>query len=308
MKRRSILVPLDGSELAEAALPYASALARATGCGIELLAVVDELGADDYANRLEALLAEGLGSHLRHAAERLRVDGVEVDTCVRRGDPAENILLHAEKRRARAVVMTTRGLGGLDRWLLGSVADGVIRLARCPVLAVSPTNAAPAIAAWKPRRLLVPLDGSSEAEQALDFAFELGAAFQAEIVLARVQPWVTSQMAIYGGYVPDIAHMDERAAESAAEYLHGIRDTASAGVSVRDVVLRGDPAERLIALAEADAIDLIIMTSHGRRGLGRLLLGSVADRIIRHGLPTMVVHPTPPTVDGARPDEELAPV
>jgi len=292
MKRQMILVPLDGSENALSALPYATAVARACGTGIELLAVAN--GAPDLQNdRLRSLVVQGLTVHLQHIAEHLHVNGIAAETCVRFGDPAETILMQAEKRRARAVVLATHGRGGIDRWLLGSVADTVVRQAVCPVLTVAPQRARAGSTRWWPRRLLVPVDGSPQSEQALPAAYELAAAFGAEVVLARVYPWTTTVTEGYAVMLADAAALDHEAMQTAALALRALRDTAPPGVSVRDVMLRGDAAERLIGLAEADAIDLIVMTSHGRHGVSRLLLGSVADRLIRSGRPTLVIHPVP---------------
>lgn len=144
MKRQIVLVPVDGSERSEAAIPLDAALARASGAGLELFAVVDSLGTQAPAQRLETLVARGLESHLHAVGDRLRAHGLVVEIVVRYGSPAEEILIHAQKRRARAVVMATRGLGNLDRRRIGSVADAVARLAPCPVLVVRPGRAATA--------------------------------------------------------------------------------------------------------------------------------------------------------------------
>jgi nucleotide-binding universal stress UspA family protein len=301
MNHHHVLVPVDGSQRAEAALPYAAALAEAAGVGISLLAVVDDLGAGAYADRLEALVGEGLRSYLHRLAERLRAGGTLVEAAVREGDAADIILAQAE--HTHTVVMTTRGLGGLDRWLIGSVADKVMRLAPCPVVLIRPVDqAADGDHPWQARRILVPLDGSPLAEGALPLAYDWAAALGTEVVLVRVQPWVAMQMAIYDGYVPDAGRIDEEAAQAAAEYLAEVQQRAPAGVTVTTAVLRGDPATCLIDFAEAQPVDLVVMSSHGRGGLRRMVLGSVADRIVRYGLPTCIV-PTAGTEPAGIPEE-----
>lgn len=305
MKRQTILVPLDGSDEALAALPYAAAFARISGSGIELLAVID-VPLDPQSELVRGLVAQGLAHTLDRIAARLHAEGLWVETCIREGDAAEWILMHAEKRRARAVVMTTHTRGGLDRLLIGSVADTVVRGAACSVLTVRAAAAASPFAEWRPRRLLVPLDGSPIAEAALTPAYELAAAFRAEVVLARVQPWLTSGLTGYATIVPEVATLDSDAATGAATYLHALRDAAPPGVAVRDVILRGDPIVRLTALAEADAIDLVVMTSHGRGGLTRMLLGSVATSLIGRGLPTFVFRqPVEEHLQGLPPDSAI---
>jgi nucleotide-binding universal stress UspA family protein len=288
MDHHPILVPVDGSQRAEAALPYAVALAEAAGVGISLLAVVEDLGVSASADRLEALVGEGLRSYLHGLAEHLRAGGTLVEVAVRQGDPAATIL--AQAQHAPAVVMTTRGLGGLDRWRLGSVADKVMRLAPCPVVLIRPAeDSPPRDEPWWPRQILVPLDGSPPAEEALPTAYDWAAALGCAVVLVRVQPWLSTQMAIDERYIPDAGRFEEEAAQAAAEYLAYLQQRAPAGLTVTSEVLRGDPAACLIEFAETQPVDLVVMSSHGRGGVGRMALGSVTDRIVRHGLPTCIV-------------------
>jgi nucleotide-binding universal stress UspA family protein len=298
MTRQSILVPLDGSAMAETALSYATTLALACDSSLRLLAVVDRFGIGEYAERIEPLIEEGLRAHLHAVAKRLRQRGLLVETAVRQGSPPETILAHADAVPTRAIVMCTRGMGGPGPWLIGSVADKVVRLATCPVLLVHPDGHA-SDAPWAPQRLVVPVDGSERAEQALPVAYELAAALGADVVLARVQPWTASQIAVYGGYIPDMAALDEMAAREAGTYLDALCNRAPAGVRVEGIVLRGTPAEQLVDYAEQTGAGLLVLASRGQDGFRRLLLGSVTDRLIRHGLPVMVVHPaevevTPP--------------
>jgi nucleotide-binding universal stress UspA family protein len=290
MTRQSILVPLDGSATAETALPYAATLALAFDDGLRLLSVVDQFGVGEYAERIEPLIEEGLRAHLHTVAEQLRASGLLVETAVRRGSPPETILAQAATAPTRAIVMCTCGMSGREQWLIGGVADKVVRLAPCPVLLVHPNGSGPD-EPWAPRRLVVPLDGSERAEQVLPFAYDLARSLGLDVALARVQPWTASQVAAYGGYIPDIAALDELAAREAAGYLDGLRGRAPEGVRVERVVLRGTPAEQLADYAEQTGAGLIVMASRGHNSFRRLLLGSVTDRLIRHGLPVMVLHP-----------------
>lgn len=290
MKRQSILVPLDGSDLARAALPFATTLARAHGTGIELIGVVNHLGSGVYAGRLEALRAEALGGYLVDAAEQLRAQGFGVDVCVRRGSPAETILMHADKRRARAVVLTTHGFGERGQTPVGSVAKSVVCRAECPVLTINP-NGGLAPLTWRPRRLLVPLDGSAEAESALMPAFRLAAALQAAVVLARVQPRIAWPPPIYGTFIPGLSALDQHIGAVAARYLRAISSGAPADIPVHTRVVRGDVAEGLIDLAAAEGIDLVVLAPPNRGQTGPERLDNVTDQIIRHGPPALIVHP-----------------
>jgi nucleotide-binding universal stress UspA family protein len=202
------------------------------------------------------------------------------------------------------IVMTTRGQGGLTRWLVGSVAEKVMRLARCPVLLVKSDPAALSRSrSWQPRRVLVPLDGSTFADQALPPAYRWAAALGAEVMLASVQPWMATRIAAFDGYMPDVATLDEQVAEAATEHLAGAQAQAPAALSVATTLLRGEPAGCLVDLIEQQRIDLVVMTSHGRGGIGRLVLGSVADRLVQSGAaPVVIFHP----VDSAPASEEPA--
>lgn len=291
MKRRCILVPLDGLDRARAALPHACALARAYGTGIELLSVVEDLGDSDHSNRLEAMVAEGLGHYLQIEGEQLRAAGFAVELCVRRGEAAETILMHAEKRRARAVVLSTHGQDGFNSHSLGSVADRVIGEARCPVLAVAPPSYRISCRGWRPQRLLVPLDGSAQAEQALAAANELAATFGAEVLLALVQPRLNIPMAIVGDAGPEPTALERAAGARAAIYVDLVRAAAPCGIHVRKMSLRDGAAGRLIDLVESEAVDLVVITSHRRGGASGQSLGSVAREVVRHGIPTLIVHP-----------------
>lgn len=287
-----LLVPLDGSDLSEAALPAATTLAGAEGMVIELLAVVEPLHRGPDPERLMSLVAQGLQARLHGIAEQLREDGLAVEVAVRAGEPAETIIAHAGDRHASLIVMTTHGLGGLDRWLVGSVADKVARFATCPVLVLRPRpDAEEAAQGWRPTKMLVPLDGSALAEQALPTAFRWAAGLDAEVLLVRAQPWLALQFAAADGYMPDLGAWEEEAAQAAIAYLEEMRAQAPAGVRVRTRVLRGEPAAQLLACCEDEEIDLVVMTSRGRGTLGRLAMGSVADRMVRHGPPVCIIHP-----------------
>ncbi len=153
------------------------------------------------------------------------------------------------------------------------------------------------------RPVLVPLDGSPYAEAALPCAVTL-----AQASGSGIRPLSVVEVLAGGAYADRLAalvgdglrayrqraaaRLDEEAAQAAAAYLEAPRAQAPAGVAVAMQLLRGDPATCLIDEAEGAGVDLVVMTSHGRGGLRRLVLGSVADRLVRRGLPTCIVHPT----------------
>jgi nucleotide-binding universal stress UspA family protein len=276
----TILVPLDGSPLAEVALPYADGIARAMGAPLRLVAVLDA-GADELAGR-----APALRTHL----ERVTQTGTEQYLELTATMP-EEILAAADEDQVALIVMATHGRGGVARWRIGSVADKVMRLSSHPTLLVGAPEPPGAPQPRELRRLLVPLDGSVLGQAALPLAVELAQATGATLTLIRAEPWLIEQMVPYNltAAVPDQEQLDRDVAEAAREYLATVRAVVPAGVGVDTVVVRGPAALHLVEYAEREAVDLVVMSTHGRGGLRRLVLGSTADHMVRAHLPVLLV-------------------
>lgn len=296
MSGTTVLVPLDGSIVSEAALPYAEAFAAAGGGPLRLLAVVErepgglsDIPADVRAH-LEHLREQSLEGYLGLTAGALRDRGAQVTTALVKGEPVDEILARADEDDVLAVVMATHGRGGIDRWLVGSVADKVLRMCTRPVLLVRPPETHEPARKVSFHRVMVPLDGSPLAEAALAPAGQLAAATGAEVVLVRAEPWLSSMVPVYG-YLPDIDRMDTDAAAEAKAYLEGVRGRLPEGVRVETIVLRGAPSDMLVKFALHERVDLVVMATHGRGGLRRLVVGSSADRMVRSGAPVLLVRP-----------------
>lgn len=299
MSAKTILTPLDGSENAETALPYAVALAQAEAARLALLAVVERepggmfgLPPDD-ARRVEAAQRATLRAYLGVTATNLLTQPAAA-TLVRLGRPAARILATADRLDATAIVMATHGHGGLARLVLGSVADKVMRGATRPVLLVGQRSDNVRLKHVTFRRLLVPLDGSTLAEGALAPAARLAQATGAGISLVRVEPWRVTTLAPGFEYAPGPDGVEETITEGALRYLDQARTLLPADLRVETTALRGGAAANLITYVEQNAIDLVVLTTHGRGGLKRLALGSVADRIVRAGAPTLLIRATKP--------------
>ncbi|MGD9890216.1 MAG: universal stress protein [Dehalococcoidia bacterium] len=293
MARRTIVLPLDGSSMSASVMPYAVGLAKLFGDEIDVLAVAQRTDLEALDGRFTSTETEELHAHVAGIVRELREQGVICHRSIEHGSPAEVILRHAEEPACRAVVMATHGSSDLDRVILGSVADTVRRHASVPVLVLCPdtdTTRKP----WHLQRLLVPLDGTLRSQQALVPAAELAQRANAEIVLASVQPWMTVDVArrIIAGTGIESAETDVSRAVSAA--LHEVA-RAVAGVRVHTAALRGRAASRLLAFAREERIDLVVMASHGHRGLGRFVHDSVADRLVRGGLPVYLIPARSPT-------------
>lgn len=311
-----ILVPLDGSKLAQQALPYARAVATAKSAEVELVEVVapfeefvrastdDELVAVGAGSRFDrwptsnewASIAQGFredaGKRLA-ASEALIGAGVATRSAVLEGDAAEAIIKEADARPGTLIVMATHGRSGLGRWLMGSVTDKVVRHAHQPTLVVRVRDDADGSRA-NIGEVILPLDGSATAEAAIPHAVEMSKLLGVGISLIRaVSP--ASHADAFVEYMPDsYERLVEEAREDAEEYLDGvatrIRDQ---GISeVRTEASIGNASSAIVDLARAADDPLVVMATHGRSGIGRWMLGSVADRVVRHGPgPVLVVPP-----------------
>ncbi len=278
---KNILVPRDFTPGAEAALGVALDLAGRTGATLHLLfaEVLYEgadvmLGAAADAAALEARLVEGV------EAERVE------HAVVRDVAAAPAILHYAREHDVDLVVMGTHGRRGVRRLLLGSVAEEVVRMAPCPVLAVHHREAPPAASA-DIRAVLVPIDFSRHARVALAHAREVATLFGAHLDLLHVVEdglhpafYNTGVMSIYD-LQPDI---DERAL---AELEQFFQETEGPAVEARFHVRSGHAAREIVRFAEEQPSDLVVMATHGLRGLEHFLLGSVAEKVVR-GVPVPV--------------------
>jgi nucleotide-binding universal stress UspA family protein len=243
----------------------------------------------------EAKFVEQERAYLDEVVKRLAaVSPVAVTTAFLEGSVvAETLQGHAATSGVDLVVMTTHGRGPLSRFWVGSVADEMVRRARTPILLVRPREGAVDLAAEPVlRHVLIPLDGSALAEQALGPAAALGSLMQAEYTLLRVcGPEIDLALPAYaalGGFGPDTEQLRLKAQEyvqQVAERLQG------QGLKVQaQVVLGQHPASAILDTAGGMGVDLIALETHGRRGLSRLLLGSVADKVVRGASTPVLVH------------------
>ncbi|HWB10816.1 MAG TPA: universal stress protein [Pirellulales bacterium] len=290
---RSVLVPLDGSAFGEQALPVALSIARRAQAALFIahvhvpyaMAYGDSL--PPFADSVEDKIIEREQSYLSEATQRLTAaSSVPVSSRFVEGAAvAEAIETAAAVNQADLIVMTTHGHGPLSRLWLGSVADELIRRASLPVLLVRPREATADLdqeAVFQ--HILVPLDGSPAAEEILEPAATLGRLMQARYTLLGVTPPLS-----HGELDPTSPAMAGRT-HSTGQW-HAITEAYLNRVAARlqdrgllvqaRVVARQQVAPAIIEQAETLGVDLIAMTTHGRRGLPRMLLGSVADKVVR---------------------------
>ncbi|HEX6306642.1 MAG TPA: universal stress protein [Longimicrobiales bacterium] len=294
-----IVVPLDGSDLAETALPVAATIAAGMDAVIHLVhirrmtpAAADETGmADDARAYIEA------------ARDRLAATGARIATALIPAEPPEllratpspraiaaHVLDYAADHSAALVAMTTHGRGGFSRLWFGSVADALLRTSTLPMLLV-PTTAG-RDAPVRIERVLLALAHDETADGIVRAARRITAALEPRIALLRIVP---PGYAFVGDHIPGavvIPGFDPDRERAAAE--RQLADHASAlGADDAASVVRFDPApaRAILAFAEEFRADLIVIGTHGRRGLDRLLLGSVADKVVRGAECSVLVVP-----------------
>ena len=298
-----IVVALDGSPLAEQTLPLAAELARRTGARLDLVTVHEAVayGPGDtfdisYDPAWLATTEAGQKAYLAAIAEELTKSGVQAVAEVPSGPPARTLLDHVERVDAALLVMSTHGRGGLNRLWLGSTLDRVMRKAVVPLLVVRASEelaGPPAL-----QKILIPLDGSRVAEAAIEPAVALGSAFGAEYEVLQVVP---AAVLIGSPYMAQQVHtaadlMESRRAAT-ERYLGEVKERVELqhGITVHTRVVEGagEPvAEAILAAARETGADLVAVATHGRGGLRRVALGSVADKLIRAAtLPLLIVRP-----------------
>ena len=297
-----MLIPLDGSRTAEKVLPYARALGGVLKIPVELLAVVD-IG--DMATHITASKARFLDTMVQDAERSsqeylkgiaAKATGVNIKWNVEKGRPEEVIIEKAAADKNTLIAMATHGRSGLNRWMLGSVAEKVLRGCENPLLLVRASEEINAEEKIEIKSVIVPLDGSELAERALPPVVALAKAMNLEVVLFRAYSIPYSVYSGTDGYSAiDFEELLAGVKDEAVEYLE--KKTAELkkdGVAkVSCVAKEGFSADEIIALGRATADNLIAMCSHGRSGVKRWVLGSVTETVVRHsGEPVLVVRAT----------------
>ena len=277
---KRILVPLDGSKLAEQVLPYVRLVAYAFGSRIELLQTFEPVPPTmedpfhgSYLHQIEANVRAQSIDYLNRI-KALYDPKTAVSFTVDIGEPASWIVREAEREADTLIAMSTHGRSGITRWVLGSVADQVLHATNAPILLLrfqdgeTPTKEASLTS------VIVPLDGSSLAEQVLPHTVALARSLRLSVTLVRVS-----------------SHHGEAEARGYLQEVGG-KLSQQGVISVNEVVLSGHAGPAIVDIARDIPNSLVTMTTHGHSGIGRWILGSVADLVVRHsGSPVLVVHP-----------------
>jgi nucleotide-binding universal stress UspA family protein len=283
---RSILVPLDGSQSSEHALSYAAVLARRSGAALQIAYVHTPLVMGEgamYLATLEPQLCADEKKYVDGVVERLRRAGLDkVSGRVLEGPIAESLQEFALSEGSDLVVMTTHGRGPVSRFWLGSVADQLVHRLPMPLLLLRTRGEGPPPQEPTFRNILVALDGTPTAEQILEPVGELAKLMEASLTLLRVLliPKAAGAFPSEQQWAEGHTYLD-RVATSLREK----------GIAVNRCLLAdAHPAAAILEEAESGGYDLLALSTRGRRGLPRLFLGSVADKVVRGASIPILVH------------------
>ena len=266
---KKIIIPLDGSPLAEVAIPYGEEIATRIGSDIIFLTVLPEENPDGYVNHNDYIsgVLEGSRQRVKRSCEAQGTRLIDIDTATRVGNPADGILDYVRRGYQTLIVMATHGRSGLNRWAVGSIADKVIRSSiKQPLILIRAKDNAPAVRTdGLFKKTLVPLDGSPRSEVVLDSIAPAALRLKTSITLFKV--------------------VSKTAAENGSEaYLQEwCRRLSYDGIEADYAVRAGSPAEQIVDYANEKIYDLVAMSTRGQNGVSRWTLGSVAQKVLLAG-------------------------
>jgi nucleotide-binding universal stress UspA family protein len=287
-----ILLPTDGSAHATAAAEHALALARAFDATVHVLGVadIDRAAGVFNAGGVDEAFVEQVEQEAQQAVDRtasLGAADARLETAVVDGDPGEAIVDYVEEAGLDAVVMGTHGRRGIRRFVAGSVTEHVIRAAPVPVFTVrrpddagegdESTGATGDLPRYE--RVLVPTDGSDTAERAVDHALAIAEAFDGELHALTVVD--VGAVASSSDIVPSDTVIESLTDRGEAAVADVAERADERGVEAVTEVRREFPGSGILGYTREHEVDIVVMGTHGRTGLGRVLLGSTAERVIR---------------------------
>jgi nucleotide-binding universal stress UspA family protein len=284
-----IIVPLDGSDVAEIVLPYVAAIAVAFNAEVALVTATEQ-ETPDKNQMLQAYLKR-VAQELKYIVKKHLA--LIVSTDVLTGKPAEEILKLAAQKKADLVIIAGHGASGGNPQLLGNIATKILAASNRPVLLVREKGTLIAKPDDLIKRILVPLDGSHTSEGSIKTAENMAVRLNAEIVLFQA---IESVHYIPGfeTMVPNVVlPSDDEIKRSAAKYLNGIeKPLKQNGIRTSSVITADAPAEAIIDYADSGSIDLIAMTTHGFSGIKRWVFGSTTEKVLQASTKPVLVIPS----------------
>jgi nucleotide-binding universal stress UspA family protein len=278
---KKILVPLDGSETAEAVLPFVEEIAARAGAEIVLMTAVQPVAVWDSTITVTVLENEEASAVDYLKQVMAKIPGKQKSRVVR-GEAAEAILEGADEESADLIAISTHGRSGLARWLFGSTAGKVLESAKVPVLFLRPKTGedkgAPGAVV---KKILLPLDGSDLALSVLPQVEEFAKTMGASLILFHAVTPITA-LPGFETQAPAAVNVLDDLQKQAQEFIAKVvADVKSRGIEATGLVSLDDPVHGIIEAADETKADLIAVATHGRGGLGRAILGSVADGVVR---------------------------
>jgi nucleotide-binding universal stress UspA family protein len=291
-----VLLPLDGSKIAEQVLPYSRFLAKALKVPVELLEVIDLdalriLANPNQGRYVDTLLKERMETsktYLQAVAQSFQ--GTQVTCSVEQGIAEDVVIEHAASDKDTLIVMATHGRSGMQRWVLGSVADKVLHGSTNHMFLIRASDQGKIAGEAALKTVIVPLDGSRLAETVLPYVVDLAKKMGLEVVLMRayaLPPSVAGED--YGFY--SAGFLDQIEVEAQDYLAEKVKEIKGKGLeNVSSVLNVGYGAEEIITLARKTADNFVAMCTHGRSGIKRWVLGSVTERVVRHsGDPVLII-------------------
>lgn len=287
---KRILVPLDGSELAESSLPYVKRIAKRLNSEVILMIACQPIGYPELP----------LKAYLQKKLKELHSAGIRISHKLVRGDAATKILDFAGKNDVSLIIMSTHGGSGVSHWPLGSCTSKVLQKTHVPTLLVRSSKEKIKSFDAEIRRILVALDGSHFSEVIIPYVEDLVEGTDNEVILLRIVEPV--KLPFTAGYIEHEKYEKEIAAkaeEEAKKYLQKKKAVlASKGINTSTALLKGHAANAILQYAENNAVSLIAITTHGFSGISKWAYGSVASNIIESSTkPILLLRPKLPSND-----------
>jgi nucleotide-binding universal stress UspA family protein len=287
---KKILVPLDGSELGEMALVYAKELAGAIDLEVQMVCAAERQ--DKETHRMFSLYLEKVAERVKTQVKRTNPKS-DVKTVVVDGDPATALVEYSEKEGIDLLIMMSHGRSGIMPWAMGSTTNKVIQRSQTPVLLV---RASAKSSKRRPvqvfKKILLPLDGSPMGEAALPYVKAIAQALDCEVILLGVVE-VVQHIHTIGG--PDHFIYSEQQIEQmkseTARYLEKVSEQF-AKEKAHIILRKGDPAQEIIKISAEENVNVVAMSSHGKSGITRWIMGSVSNKVLHAGkTPLLLVRP-----------------
>jgi nucleotide-binding universal stress UspA family protein len=294
---KHLLVPLDGSSLAEAALPAAARLAVILGARVTLVHVIERDAPQEIHGERHLTNPDEARGYLDETAIRAFPAGIQVEKHVHTSEVsnvAQSIVEHVGELGPDLIVMCTHGRGGLRRWVFGRIAQQVVNRGTTPVLLIQPT-ATETAPLFDCRRLMVTLDGNPEHEEGMEVAAALAKACGAELYLLMVVHTfgtLPGEQAASAKMLPGATYaLLDMAEQDAEEYLRRcVTHLEATGLAVSARVSRGEPAATIVTAGEKANVDMIVLATHGKTGMEAFWSGSATPNVTsRTSIPLLLV-------------------